>query len=143
MWRDRRTMDVKRNGSQPSVKGSTKNFTGNVRIDPLFQAPGAGQFAGASVPGLSPHDRRLITVACLVAGATTTPSLRQPQPPQCDRRGDRRGARPPCPEPSLRCSSRGRETGNRPSDAREAEFSAPNQHMFNQDQTCTDRRALK
>jgi hypothetical protein len=42
-------MDMKRNGSQPSAKGSPEDFTGNVRIDPLFQAPGAGQFGGASV----------------------------------------------------------------------------------------------
>jgi hypothetical protein len=34
-------MELKRNGSQPSMKGSSDNFTGNVRIDPLFQAPGA------------------------------------------------------------------------------------------------------
>lgn len=30
-------MDVKRNGSQPSGKGPAEWFTGNVRIDPLFQ----------------------------------------------------------------------------------------------------------
>ena len=32
-------MDIKRNGSQPSRKGSEEYFTGTVRIDPLFQAP--------------------------------------------------------------------------------------------------------
>jgi hypothetical protein len=32
-------MEIKRNGSQPAVKGSADNFTGQVRIDPLFQAP--------------------------------------------------------------------------------------------------------
>ncbi|MDY0884938.1 cupin domain-containing protein [Dongia soli] len=32
-------MQIKRNGSQPSVKGPTEYFTGSVRIDPLFQAP--------------------------------------------------------------------------------------------------------
>jgi len=32
-------MEIIRNGSQPSTKGSEANFTGNVRIDPLFQAP--------------------------------------------------------------------------------------------------------
>ena len=32
-------MDIKRSGSQPSGKGQAEYFTGNVRIDPLFQAP--------------------------------------------------------------------------------------------------------
>ena len=32
-------MDIKRSGSQPSVKGPSEWFTGTVRIDPLFQAP--------------------------------------------------------------------------------------------------------
>jgi hypothetical protein len=32
-------MDIKRNGSQPSGKGPAEWFTGNVRIDPLHQAP--------------------------------------------------------------------------------------------------------
>jgi quercetin dioxygenase-like cupin family protein len=41
-------IDIKRNGSRPSQKGSDDWFTGNVRVDPLFQAPdparvGAGQ----------------------------------------------------------------------------------------------------
>jgi quercetin dioxygenase-like cupin family protein len=31
-------MEIKRNGSQPSVKGSAEYFTGEVRIEPLFQA---------------------------------------------------------------------------------------------------------
>jgi len=31
-------MDIKRNGSQPSVKGPAEWFTGTVRIDPLFEA---------------------------------------------------------------------------------------------------------
>jgi quercetin dioxygenase-like cupin family protein len=42
-------MELKRNGSQPSAKGPAETFTGHVRIDPLFQAPGAGTFSGASV----------------------------------------------------------------------------------------------
>jgi quercetin dioxygenase-like cupin family protein len=42
-------MDIKRNGSQPSIKGPPDNFTGSVRIDPLFQAPGTGKFGGAAV----------------------------------------------------------------------------------------------
>lgn len=32
-------MEIKRNGSQPSAKGPHETFTGNVRIDPLFQTP--------------------------------------------------------------------------------------------------------
>jgi quercetin dioxygenase-like cupin family protein len=41
-------IDIKRNGSRPSQKGSKDWFTGDVRVDPLFQAPdparvGAGQ----------------------------------------------------------------------------------------------------
>lgn len=32
-------MDIKRIGSQPSLKGPSDWFTGPVRIDPLFQAP--------------------------------------------------------------------------------------------------------
>src|SRR6516164_8786253 len=44
----RMEIDIKRNGSRPSQKGSEDWFTGTVRIDPLFQAPeparaGAGQ----------------------------------------------------------------------------------------------------
>ncbi len=30
-------MDIKRSGSQPSGKGPAEYFTGNVRVDPLFQ----------------------------------------------------------------------------------------------------------
>jgi quercetin dioxygenase-like cupin family protein len=41
-------IEIKRNGSRPSAKGSVDWFTGSVRVDPLFQAPdparvGAGQ----------------------------------------------------------------------------------------------------
>ena len=32
-------MELKRNGSQPSARGPEEYFTGNVRIDPLMQAP--------------------------------------------------------------------------------------------------------
>lgn len=42
-------MELKRNGSQPSTRGSPDTFTGTVRIDPLFQSPGPAQFSGASV----------------------------------------------------------------------------------------------
>ena len=42
-------MQLRRNGSQPSSKGPAEYFTGNVRIDPLFQSPGPATFSGASV----------------------------------------------------------------------------------------------
>lgn len=35
----RMDIDIKRNGSRPSQKGSPDWFTGTVRVDPLFQAP--------------------------------------------------------------------------------------------------------
>ena len=42
-------MEIKRNGSRPSAKGSAENFTGAVRIDPLFQAPDPARATGALV----------------------------------------------------------------------------------------------
>src|SRR3712207_8511642 len=45
--RGRRTMEIKRNGSQPSGKGPAEWFTGSVKIDPLFQAPDPARAAGA------------------------------------------------------------------------------------------------
>lgn len=42
-------MDIKRCGSQLSGKGPAENFTGMVRIDPLFQAPDPARTGGASV----------------------------------------------------------------------------------------------
>ncbi len=42
-------MDIKRIGSKASNKGSSEWFTGIVRIDPLFQAPGPARVQGASV----------------------------------------------------------------------------------------------
>jgi quercetin dioxygenase-like cupin family protein len=42
-------MKVRRSGSQPSGKGAAENFTGNVRIDPLFEAPEPARVRGASV----------------------------------------------------------------------------------------------
>jgi quercetin dioxygenase-like cupin family protein len=42
-------MDIMRNGSRPSAKGSAEWFTGTVRIDPLFSAPAPARVAGASV----------------------------------------------------------------------------------------------
>jgi quercetin dioxygenase-like cupin family protein len=42
-------MEIKRAGSQPSVKGPAEWFTGSVRIDPLFQPPAPALVQGASV----------------------------------------------------------------------------------------------
>jgi quercetin dioxygenase-like cupin family protein len=42
-------MEIKRIGTQPSTKGPTEYFTGNVRIDPLFQANNPARAVGASV----------------------------------------------------------------------------------------------
>jgi quercetin dioxygenase-like cupin family protein len=42
-------MDIKRSGSQPSVKGPAEYFTGTVRRDPLFQANDPARAFGASV----------------------------------------------------------------------------------------------
>jgi quercetin dioxygenase-like cupin family protein len=43
------TVEIKRSGSQPSVKGPSDYFTGTVRIDPLFEAPEPARIRGASV----------------------------------------------------------------------------------------------
>ena len=42
-------MNARRCGSQPSSKGPAEYFTGNVRIDPLFEAPDPARARGASV----------------------------------------------------------------------------------------------
>ncbi|HEX2840813.1 (R)-mandelonitrile lyase [Hyphomicrobium sp.] len=42
-------MDITRNGSRPSAKGPEDYFTGQVRIDRLFEAPNPARVAGASV----------------------------------------------------------------------------------------------
>src|SRR5581483_6506850 len=42
-------MEIKRSGSQPSGKGPSEYFTGNVRLDPLFEAPDPARVRGASV----------------------------------------------------------------------------------------------
>ena len=42
-------MDIKPCGSRPSDKGPAESFTGNVRVDPLFQAPAPARALGASV----------------------------------------------------------------------------------------------
>jgi len=42
-------MEIKKNGSQPSIKGPADWFTGTVRIDPLFQTNEPARAAGGSV----------------------------------------------------------------------------------------------
>jgi len=42
-------MEIRRAGSQLSMKGPAEWFTGAVRIDPLFQAPAPALVQGASV----------------------------------------------------------------------------------------------
>ena len=42
-------MEIKRNGSQPSTRGSADWFTGSVRVDPLFQPRDPARAAGVSV----------------------------------------------------------------------------------------------
>jgi quercetin dioxygenase-like cupin family protein len=42
-------MEIKRNGSQPSVQGPADWFTGTVRLDPLFQAHEPARATGAGV----------------------------------------------------------------------------------------------
>ena len=42
-------MEISRNGSRPSGKGPAEWFTGDIRIDPLFQADEPARVAGASV----------------------------------------------------------------------------------------------
>jgi quercetin dioxygenase-like cupin family protein len=43
------TMDIKRNGSQPSAKGPADYFTGSVRIDSPFKGSDAARVGGAIV----------------------------------------------------------------------------------------------
>jgi quercetin dioxygenase-like cupin family protein len=42
-------MDIKRSGSRRSLKGPAENFTGSVRIDPLFDPPEPARAYGALV----------------------------------------------------------------------------------------------
>lgn len=51
-------MDIKRNGSRPSAKGSPDWFTGSVRVDPLFQAPDPARWAVVRSPSNPAPARR-------------------------------------------------------------------------------------
>jgi quercetin dioxygenase-like cupin family protein len=70
-------MDIKRCGTQPSVKGPAEWFTGDVRIDPLFQAEEPARASGASVtfePGARTawHTHPLGQVLIVTAGCGWT-----------------------------------------------------------------------
>src|SRR2546423_519650 len=65
-------MEIKRSGSQPSMKGPAEWFTGTVRIDPLFAEADPSRVSGALVtfePGARtawhthPLGQRLIVTA--------------------------------------------------------------------------------
>jgi quercetin dioxygenase-like cupin family protein len=43
------SMEIKRNGTQPSRKAPAEYFTGAVRVDPLFQAPAHARVSASSV----------------------------------------------------------------------------------------------
>lgn len=51
-------MEIKRAGSQASGKGSADYFTGAVRIDPLFSAPGPAAPSSRSSPAPAPLGTR-------------------------------------------------------------------------------------
>ena len=42
-------MEIRRNGSRPSARGSADTFTGAVRVDPLFQALDPARVSSACV----------------------------------------------------------------------------------------------
>ncbi len=85
-------MNIKRSGSQPSGKGQAEYFTGNVRIDPLSQAPTPARVSVASVtfePGARTawhragvnRSRRFSRVTC--SGPRRVRSIgTAPQPPR-------------------------------------------------------------
>jgi quercetin dioxygenase-like cupin family protein len=67
-------LEITRNGSQPSAKGPAENFTGVVRVDPLFTAREPARASAASVtfePGARtawhthPAGQRLVVTAGL------------------------------------------------------------------------------
>jgi len=67
-------MDIKRNGTRPSNKGSDEYFTGDVSIDPLNNAPDPARIVVASVtfePGARTawHSHPLGQTLVVTAGA--------------------------------------------------------------------------
>jgi hypothetical protein len=72
-------MEIKRNGTQPSSKAPAEWFAGEVRIDPLFEAPSPSRGRGASVtfePGARSawHTHPLGQVLIVTAGVGVTQS---------------------------------------------------------------------
>ena len=70
-------MEIRRNGSRPSGKGSAGYFTGMVRVDPLFETPEPARGRGASVtfePGArtSWHTHPLGQTLYVIAGCGRT-----------------------------------------------------------------------
>jgi 4-carboxymuconolactone decarboxylase len=47
--KDQGAIRIMRSGSQPSRQGPAENFTGSVRVDPLFQATAPARASGALV----------------------------------------------------------------------------------------------
>ena len=84
-------MQIKRSGTQASVKGPEKTFTGNVRIDPLFQSNDPWRTMGAYVtfePGARSawHTHPLGQVLVVTAGCGVVQS--EGGPAQMIRAGD-------------------------------------------------------
>jgi quercetin dioxygenase-like cupin family protein len=76
-------MEIKRSGSQPSAKGPPENFSGSVRVDPLFQAPAPARGLAASVtfePGARTawHTHPLGQTLIVTAGCGLVQSLAGP-----------------------------------------------------------------
>ncbi len=46
---DPQAIVITRSGSQPSTEGPAQNFTGSVRVDPLFRPKGASRVSGSYV----------------------------------------------------------------------------------------------
>lgn len=70
-------MQIKRSGSQPSIKGPPENFTGSVRIDPLIQSSEPGRVGCGLVtfePGARSawHTHPLGQILIVTAGAGWT-----------------------------------------------------------------------
>ena len=66
-------IEIKRNGAQPSAKGSADWFTGSVRLDHLFQPKQPARVAGVSVtfePGARTawHTHPLGQILIVIAG---------------------------------------------------------------------------
>ena len=76
-------MEIKRSGSQPSSKGQAEYFTGNVRIDPLSQAPAPARVSIVSVtfePGARTawHSHWLGQTLIVTAGSGLVQSWQSP-----------------------------------------------------------------